>query len=189
MAPGSYRAKGSHLIQAEAWFDKQHGAGTFKKHYCDAAGTSSLVLLPGTWYDVEPLTVAVAWAATRLGRTLEDVALEIARLNAMHDLTTIYRVFLRLASPVLTLRQTPRLWSTYVAFGTARALVNESGHYVGEGSGIPAHLLDWVCGSWRGFIPAAIEVAGGKDVIGKIISRGSGVDGLCTLQCEVKYRT
>jgi hypothetical protein len=192
MAPGvpsRYRAKGSHLIQAEAWFDKQFGAGKFNQQYCEAAHTSSLVLLPGSWYDVEPLTAVVGAAATRLGRPLEDVAQEIARLNALHDLTTMYRVFLRLASPVFTLRHTPRLWSTYVEFGAARALVNEPGHYIGEGSGIPGHLLDWVCGSWRGFIPAAIEVAGGKSVIGKIISRGVGTDGQSTLQCEVKYET
>jgi hypothetical protein len=102
----------------------------------------------------------------------------------------MYRFFLRIATPQRVMGFTPRLWSTYVAFGAAKALVNEPGHYIGECAGIPKRLLEWSSGAWRGFVPTAIEVAGGKDVRGKI--RGTWptpVADLWRLECEITYRT
>ena len=183
-----WKTKGSHLIQARGWIDEALGEGAFRKLVDEIAAPISPVLLPGTWYDVEGLVRVLATAALKLGRSVEDITAEIARRNALADLTTIYRIFLRIAAPARVLGQAPRLWSTYVAFGDARAVVNEPGHFIGEGSGIPTHLLDWTCGAWRGFLPAAVELAGGKSAIGKIVSRDTGADGLARLRYELNYR-
>ena len=126
---------------------------------------------------------------------LEDITVEITRLNALEDLTSMYRFFLRIAAPQRVMGFTPRLWGTYVAFGEARAVTNEPGYYVGECTGIPHRLLEWTCGAWRGFVPTAIELSGGKDVRGTI--RGTwpmdrvqgGAGDLYRLELEVRYRT
>jgi hypothetical protein len=183
-----YHTKGSHLVQAEAWIDARLGAGTFKRLLAEASGEPVGLLLPGHWYDVEPLHRVLQKVSERVGQSVEDITMGIARENALHDLTSIYRIFLRIVNPVRLLGQTPRLWSTYCDFGHAEAVVNDAGHYEAEGSGFPMHLLDWVCGGWRGFIPAAIELAGGKDVVGKILSRGAGVGGEGRLRLEARYR-
>jgi hypothetical protein len=189
LTAGVYRTKGSHLIQAEAWTDARLGTGTFKKLLGEVTGEPVGLLLPGAWYDVEPFNTMLGTLSEKVGQSVEDISMGMARANALHDLTTICRIFLRFATPHRVLSQTPRLWSTYVAFGDAQAILNEPGHYIGEGTGIPPHLLDWVCGAWRGFIPAAIEVAGGKEVVGRIMLRDRGSDGEARLRLDVHYRT
>jgi hypothetical protein len=82
---------------------------------------------------------------------------------------------------------TPQLWSNYVSFGDAVALKNEPTHYLGRCTGIPERLLDWSSGAWRGFVPTAIELAGGKNVRGAISRTWSEPGGLCGLECEVRY--
>jgi hypothetical protein len=126
-------------------------------------------------------------AGAQLGMSVEDITTDIARRSAFADLTTLYRVFLRILQPQRVAGFTPQLWSLYVSFGKARMLVNEPGRCVGEGSALPEELLDWACGGWRGFLPAGIEVAGGKNVRGKIVDRKTGPDGLCTLRFECTY--
>jgi hypothetical protein len=179
---GVYRTKGSHLIQAEAWTDERLGAGAFKKLLGEVTGEPVGLLLPGAWYDVEPFNRC----STRSRRTSGSRS-KTSRWAWLAR--TRCRIFLRFATPHRVLSQTPRLWSTYVAFGDAQAILNEPGHYIGEGTGIPPHLLDWVCGAWRGFIPAAVEVAGGKEVVGRIILRDRGSDGEARLRLDVHYRT
>jgi hypothetical protein len=172
---------------ANKWVDERLGAGTFKRLVQDYGDPWNGILLPVTWYDVDPLQSALAVAAQMMARSLQDLTMDIAGENARNDLTTIYRIFMRIAAPQRVMSNTPKLWSTYVKFGDARAITNETGHYIGECTGIPRNFLDWTCGAWRGFVPTAIELAGGKNVQGKIL--GTWPDGdLNRLQLEVRYR-
>jgi hypothetical protein len=184
-----YKVKGSHVVMASKWVDERLGAGTFKRLVQDQGDPWNGLLLPVTWYDVDPLQQALTVAAQMLGRSLEDLTMEITGQNARRDLTTIYRIFMRIAAPQRVMSNTPKLWSTYVNFGDARAVTNEAGHYIGECTGIPRHFLEWTCGAWRGFVPTAIELAGAKNVQGKILGTWpeGGAD-LHRLQLEVRYR-
>ena len=186
----SYRCKGSHVVQARIWVNERLGEGTFEQLISDSGPPWNAPLLPSTWYDVGPLTKALKHVAAKLGRNVQDVTREIARRNALNDLKTLYRVFLSIAAPVRVMTFTPQLWSTYVKFGEAKAVKNDQGHYIGECSGVPAAYLDWACGAWLGFVPTTIEVAGGKDVQGRIIKRWSENEagGIYTLQCEITYQ-
>jgi hypothetical protein len=184
-----YKVKGSHVVMANKWVDERLGPGTFKDLVAAHGDPWNGLLFPVTWYDVDPLQQALVVVGQKLGRSVEDLTMEIARENARKDLTTIYRIFMRIAAPQRVMSNTPKLWSTYVKFGEARAVTNEPGHYVGECEGIPRHFLEWTCGAWRGFVPTAIELAGGKDVQGKILGTwASGGGDLNRLQLEVNYR-
>src|SRR5262245_865851 len=124
-----YHVKGSHIAVANRWVDERLGDGAFSgKAQAIGAPWSRAVVLPGVWYDVEPLNELLAWASTRLGKPLRECAAEIAARNAKEDLTTIYRVFLRLAAPVRLLSQTPRLWRNYVRFADSTVIRNDPGH-------------------------------------------------------------
>jgi hypothetical protein len=187
-----YKVKGSHVVMAAQWVDQRLGAGTFKKLVGSADPEYQSVLLPVAWYNVDPLNEALQQVAVELKTSVGDMTMEIARLNALKDLTTMYRIFLKIAAPVRVMGFTPRLWSTYVRFGEAKAIKNDPGHYLGECTGIPKRLLDWTGGAWRGFVPAAIELAGGRDVRGVITGtwpegRLEGTDESYKLQCEVRY--
>jgi len=182
------KTKGSHVVIAREWIDERLGSGTFQRLVDGKGAIDNPILLPGTWYDVVPLVEALEVVGQQLNLTVRDMTREIARLNALRDLTTIYRVFLRVAAPVRVMSFTPRLWSNYVAFGQATSVRNDPQHYVGECTGVPARVLEWACGAWCGFVPAAIEVAGGKDAVGKITGTWMEHGDMRRLQCEVVYR-
>jgi hypothetical protein len=187
-----YKCKGSHVVMAAQWVDERMGPGTFKKLVGDTDSEYQSVLMPVAWYNVEALDGVLQQVARELHKSVEDITMEIARQNALKDLTTMYRIFLRIAAPVRVMGFTPRLWSTYVHFGDAVAIKNEPGHYIGECTGLPKHLLEWCSGAWRGFVPAAIELAGGREVRGSITGtwpegRNDGRDELYKLHCEVRY--
>jgi hypothetical protein len=178
--------KGSHIVAAQSWVDERLGSGTFNK-LVQHAGDKWKILLPMGWYEIEPLHDALERVATRMDLSVEEVAAEIARLNAESDLRSIYKIFMRFAQPQLVLSQTPRLWTTYVKFGTAWALRNEKGHYVGQGDGFDERFLGWGCGCWFGFIPTAVSIAGGKVERSRISKRWRQPDGTYSLQLEVIY--
>lgn len=183
-----YRAKGSHLIQAAKWVDERLGEGTFRSLAEDKGVQAVGILLPGTWYSVEPLVDMLEDVAAHVGRSVQDITCEIARQNALEDLTTMYRVFLRIAAPQRVMGFTPNLWRTYVAFGDASAIENEPGNYLGECTGIPDHLIAWSCGAWLGFVPTAIELAGGKNPSGTIERVWADGSGTRRLHCRVRYQ-
>jgi hypothetical protein len=178
--------KGSHLVQAQMWVDAQMGAGTFKR-LTATGGSRWNVPLHGSWYEADILVEALNEVCAKLKKPIEEVSREIARRNA-EDLTSIYKFFLKLAQPQRLLTFTPRLWSTYCNFGRAEAVVNERGHFIGEGHDLPQHLLDWAAGAWCGFIPAAIQMAGGREPSGAIVSKAPAANGMGSLRFESHYR-
>jgi hypothetical protein len=178
--------KGSHIVAAETWVDTRLGKGTFKQ-LTENAGQSWRIILPVAWYEIDVLQDALEAVSGRVGLSVEDITTQIARLNAESDLRSIYKVFLRVAQPERVLSMTPRLWTTYVRFGKATAITNEKGSYVGQGDGFDQRLLGWGCGCWRGFIPATIQVAGGRVVDARIIKRWRQNDGTHSVQFQVVY--
>ena len=86
-----YKIKGSHVVQAAQWVDERLGPGTFKKFAGTADPEYQSVLLPVAWYNADPLNEVLQKVAPELKRTVEDMTMEIARLNALKDLTTMYR--------------------------------------------------------------------------------------------------
>jgi hypothetical protein len=180
------RVKGSHILQAARWIDEHLGEGTFRT-LTKSAGARWGIILPGAWYEIDILQNALAQASDKARMSVEDVTTEIAARNAAEDLTTIYRIFLRVAQPQTVLSFTPKLWRTYVNFATARAVLNERKHYIGRGEGFSAELMEWAAGCWRGFIPAAIRMAGGGNPRGSVTQRSRMPNGLYAIEFEVRY--
>lgn len=178
--------KGSHVLQVKQWIDERVGIGTFSELTKHAPENWSIIL-PMTWYEVDILHNALAEACKKTRVSMEEAATQIARRNAAADLTSLYRFFMRVAQPQRLLTHTPRLWRTYVNFADASAVKNEDGHYVGQGDGLDEELVAWACGCWAGFIPLAVELAGGKDVRSRIIKRWRNGNGKYSLQLEVFY--
>jgi hypothetical protein len=178
--------KGSHVLQLKEWLDRHLGPELFPqltKH----AGEHWSVILPVAWYEVEVVNEVMQDASRRSGISVEEISTEVCQLNAERDLTSIYRIFLRVAQPQRVLEHTPKFWRTYVSFGEAKTIVNETGHYIGQGDGYPPELLSWACGCWLGFIPTTIALAGGKSPRSKIAKKWREADGTYSVQLEVHY--
>ena len=177
------KVKGSHLVLVSEWVDRHLGDGAFTRMTGDRWG----VVLPVAWYEVDALLDVYAEASRRTQKPIDEIAADIARLNAERDLTSIYRLFLRIAQPQRVLSHTPRLWRTYVSFADARALKNDRGHYIGQGSGFTPKQIDWACGCWYGFIPTAVRLSGGKDIHSTIERELNEERQLYSLTLTVKY--
>jgi hypothetical protein len=177
------KVKGSHLVLVSEWVDRNLGDGAFTRMTGDRWG----VVLPVAWYAVDALLDVYAEASRRTKKPVEEIAAEIARLNAERDLTSIYRLFLRIAQPQRVLSHTPRLWRTYVSFADARAIRNERGNYIGQGFGFTERQIDWACGCWYGFIPTAVRLSGGKDVKASVDREWHEETQLYSLTLQVKY--
>jgi hypothetical protein len=182
-----YATKGSHIAQALALVDRQLGPGAFLK-LADRFGADHSwdTVLVNEWYDAMVLNQVLQVVSYQLKRSVEALTTDIARQNALQDLTSIYRMFMRIAEPVRLLRFTPQLWRNYVSFGDSSAHRNELGHYIGGTTGVPESLLEWVAGDWLGFIPTAIELAGGKIVSAQIVERERNGE-RSKVTCEIHY--
>ena len=184
-----YTVRGSHVCQAARWVDDHLEAGAFVRlaRELDPDWPEHFELRGA--YVVGPMIHALEAASERVGIEFEEAATEVAVANAREDLSTIYRAFVWVAGPVMLLNSVPRLWSLYVDFAGARALTNVRGHFTGEGYGLPDELLVWAAGAWQGFLPAAIEMAGGKNARATITKRGAGPgpEPGSHLHCEITY--
>jgi hypothetical protein len=87
----AYRAGG-------ALGDARLGKGTFQE-LTRPAGENWRIILPMAWYEVDVLEAALEQVSGKLRVSAEDITTEVARANAEADLTSIYRVFLRVAQP------------------------------------------------------------------------------------------
>jgi hypothetical protein len=166
--------------------DERLGEGTFVA-LTKSGGPRWGLVLPAMWYEVDILRNALEQVAAKLRMSVEEASTEIAARNAEEDLSTIYKIFLRVAKPQTVLSFTPRLWRTYVNFASASAVLNESKHYVGRGEGFSAEQMEWAAGCWRGFIPAAIRMAGGRNPRGSVTQRSRMPSGLYAVEFEVRY--
>ncbi len=188
MAKADYTVKGTHVQMARKWIEQR--LGVLPELTAEGRAPWPAVILASSWYDAFPVVAAIELAAKKLRMSVVDVSTDIAEQNARNDLTTVYRAFLRVAGPHMVMNATSALWRNYVAFGLASKITNEYGNYVGECHNLPNVLLDWACGCWLGFVPTAIELAGGKNCQGRIIAQGpeEGSQDFSWLRCQVTYQ-
>ncbi len=185
----NHTVKGSHVVQAAEWIDGKLGAGTFKAKVAHHGAPWTGIIMPGTWYPLEPLLGVIEHAARELRLGVEDITAEIARRNAEADLRGVYKLFVKLASPMYMLSHGQKLWGAYVGFGEATVLENERGRWVAEAKGIPERFLSWALGAWRGFLPAGVAVSGAKDAQLKVVQAPRPLDdGTFGFRVEMTYR-
>ena len=172
MAERVPQVKGVSIMQVRAWIDERFGPGSFLEMARSRDLDWPERVLPGEWYPARTFVHALRRAAERLDDTsLEQLTAELSAINAKKDLTTIHKAFLWVASPRMFLRATPVVWGNYADFATVVDPHNEPGHYRVTLAEIPEDLLDWVAGAWLGFLPPALELAGGVNPQAKILAR------------------
>lgn len=188
MSEVKYEVKGPGIMSVRNWLDARFEPGYFLRcaRECDPEFPERI--LPGDWYSVYPLVHALERGVAALDEyeTLEEFVELIAGDNARLDLTGIYRAFLWVASPRMFLRAATTIWANYANFGTLTEISNESGHYHAHIVGIPEDLLDWTAGAWKGFLPPAIELAGGRNSRATVLDRFARDDGWA-LVYELRY--
>ncbi|NVB39613.1 hypothetical protein G6O69_17355 [Pseudenhygromyxa sp. WMMC2535] len=170
--------KGPGALSTRNWFEARFGEGVFTEFARELDPSWPDRVLPGEWYPIRPFIHTLRRGAERLGDTnLEELTATISIETAKQDLTTVYRAFLWVSSPRMFLRFVPRVWGSYANFGTLEDVSSEAGRYTLRITEVPEDLVSWVCGAWRGFMPAALELAGAKDTQIEILDRRPAASG------------
>jgi hypothetical protein len=129
--------------------------------------------------------LAITWLPTRVlepiwqrsteilfGGDLERVA-EVARRQLRADLSTIYRVFLRIATPKFVASRAAALYGTYFRNNGAMSVVAESDHSVDILVADVPNPTPYFYASLRGSIIGTIELTGVSEVRAVIVSGGN----------------
>lgn len=162
---GEPKTKGMAIINNRNWLDERLGEGWYTRTARAHDPDWPERVLPGEWYSVRNSFFVFARAFEQLEgyQGVEDLMSEATIEVALNDLNGILRAFLWVASPKMFLRTAPKIWATYANFSTIEILSNETGQFVAHISEIPQDVLGWVVSAWHGFLPPALELAGGKN--------------------------
>ncbi len=120
--------------------------------------------LAASTYDVLPIVPFGMTAARLSGMTYPEFVRGGAAFSAKRDMSGVYRVFLKLASPAAVVKRLPRILLQYFDFGSIE------GRFVGEHAyeavtrGMPQTLSVWSASVAHGFLPVVLEAAGARDV-------------------------
>ena len=185
MSSQTPEVKGPAVMGGRNWLDARFGPGHFLKLAREQEPNFPERILPGEWYPARPLLHALQHSVAQLDEFdgLESFVEVLAGESARQDLRGIHRAFLWVASPRMFLRAAPTIWANYANFGVVGESENEPGRFVVRIGEIPRDYVEWLAGAWKGFLPTAIELAGGKNPRATVLDRKPGGAGW-----EIRYQ-
>jgi hypothetical protein len=185
-----FSIKGTATVQTRDWLDERLGHGWFLQAVREQDPKWPERMLPGEWYGLRPQMHAWRKALPQIeGHASVESMLEVvAGLTAERDLTGIHRAFLWVANPRMFLLAVPRIWTTYCRFGKVEVLENQPARFSAHVQGIPDDLMDWAAGAFRGFLPPALKLAGGKDPVASIRERKRSSDEAWEFVYDLRYQ-
>jgi hypothetical protein len=120
-------------------------------------------VLASTWYPFETLVDVIRTADRIVGKGDLALAKEMGRYAATANLSTVFRILVRLATPKTVLAKGASLWSLH--HDTGKAVATEDGpggaSYEIRDFGAPDRAL---CVSLEGWIERCMEITGAKNV-------------------------
>lgn len=158
------QAYGLNFVFAREFIKKEYGADVWAGmlRRMDPADA-------GMWQEAA-LEKALPFAVFKNGvnaLTAELNSVEVLQLSQMYmhiadrSLSTLYKTFFRLTSPIFVIKNYPRLWEQF--FDTGRVTVNsddrKSATLVFE---LPEIFLDWLPPACLGYSQKAVDMAGGR---------------------------
>ncbi len=167
MPPGTgpFHIKGGGFLGHLAWVDASYPGG--RAAFLEALSPEMRayfgnVFLASSWYDLLALASAGHVCARTLGMRYRAFVAMRSRHQAQLDLTGMYRMLLRLASPRMVASRIPKVMAQYLDFGSSRVLDESDGGVTFEIAGVPTLLVDWMSGVYEGFLDVVVTTAGGK---------------------------
>ncbi len=168
LPPGTapFHVKGGSFLGHLAWVDANYPGG--REAFLAALSPSMReyfggVFLATGWYDA----LALASAGYVCAKTLDMPYRAFIALRARHqaetDLSGMYRLLLKIASPRMVASRIPKVMMQYLDFGSVRIVRDEPDGVTFEVSGIPQILADWYLGAYEGFLEVVLAAAGGKE--------------------------
>lgn len=166
LPPGTspFHIKGGGFLGHLAWVDSSYPGG--RSAFLSALSPQmrsyfETMFLAQSWYDLLALASAGHVCSKALGMRFRAFIAMRSRHQAQLDLTGMYRMLLKLASPRMVASRIPKVMAQYLDFGTARIVREEPTAVIFDIAGVPVILVDWMSGVYEGFIDVIITSAGG----------------------------
>jgi predicted hydrocarbon binding protein len=120
-------------------------------------------ILPSKWYPYRTYLALCRALDDTYGTGDNTFIRDLASLTAKESLSSIYKFFVKVGKPTLTVARASKMWDQYYDSGWAEIVKNEKGHAI-------FRVHDWpeprreLCMTLIGWIKGATEYAGGKNV-------------------------
>lgn len=120
--------------------------------------------LAASTYDILPIVPFGMAGARILDVPYAEFVRGGAEFTAKRDMSGIYRVLLKLASPERVAARLPRILSQYFDFGRIEGHFPAPRTYEATAFGLPRPLALWMTSVAHGFVPVVMEKAGARNV-------------------------
>lgn len=117
---------------------------------------------PSLLFDALPIVAISAGVARALKQPHYDLVRQNARWLAERDIRGVHRLLLGVLSPSTVAQRLPRAALRYFDFGKAEAAMVGDKTCDARQYEIPAYLAAWFVAAVEGFVPVALQKAGGK---------------------------
>lgn len=127
--------------------------------------------LPSTYYDILPLVVAGYVCARQSRKTYSEFLRIRARYQAQKDIGGVYRMLLKMVSPMSAVERLPALMAQYMDFASDRQFEKQGDRKVElSGRGIPQLIAPWFSTVMEAYIDVVLTAAGGRGVLTRVVT-------------------
>lgn len=157
-------ARGPNFVYAREFIQKAHGPEAWMRILealpPEAAEVWRAPLLDRR-YPFSAFKAVLPALAAETGVSAERELARMYAYTADRSLTTVFKVFLRLAHPSFVVSRYPQLWNLFFAEGEVRVPLARRGEARVEFT-VPETFLDWLPAACLGYSTRAVELGGGR---------------------------
>jgi len=161
------RVKGTAVISSLAYLKERLGAEKYTQIFSglsvEAQAALGSTILPSNWYEFSHLLELMKRAEVHLPRGAKSMAWEMGRYSAESGLSTVYKIFFRVADVSFILKKTAQVFSNYYDSGTMEtvSITDKSALVSLRGFDQPSvHFCDRLLG----WMERTVEMTGAKNV-------------------------
>ena len=191
---GDFRTRGLVFVGARDYYDAvvPGGAAAVAQQLDRETATFfEQIFLGSAMYDVMPILTISAVAARLAGTPHMDFVRGNSVWLAEHDLSGVYKLFIRSLPPEAVALRLPKLALKYFDFGEAETRAQGERCCIGEMRGIPAALVPWLHACVQGYARTALIIAGAKNAHARLLETelqgNASEDALSTLKFELRW--
>lgn len=184
-------ARGVNFILARDYIRSTAGSDTWNRALARLSAAHRAEwerpLLPIGTYDFAAFKALAAAAADERNATSDAALAAMYAYIADRSLSTLYKVFFRLANPAFVVGNFPKLWDRFFTAGRVHVPMAERDRARLVFT-VPEVFLDWLTPACLGYSTRAVELAGGSGVTVRAGDRRKRDDGLWDVEYEVTWQ-
>jgi hypothetical protein len=179
-------ARGTNFVYARDFIQSTYGHAVWEKALAalppeDASLWKGAALVSGL-YPFRAFKAMVAALSKALGKVEDTETARLYEYIAGRSLSTIYKLFFRLAEPSFVIKNYPKLWERFFDSGKVEVPLAEKGHALLKFT-LPEIFMSWIAPACLGYSRKAVALSGGRNLALAEKSRTLLPDG----QWEITY--